>query len=474
MKQTTKKIPIVRYLCYLLAISLLFSGISFARFSGFNSGDVTSPLSRFACSFEISDMSAATFSNVDYWLTIDGEQTAMNTARSIRFTVRNNTQFENGQVDRISDVDLQSTLRLYAPAEFASNLALQIVEIDKNGFYSVSSPQYVLSEFIYNDDGTFATLDRNVNTASFTDYDARTDGVPFDEVLAVQGGFTGTAQNHNGKITAYCSQTGNKLTISSQMRLTQYSVGFLRGKYIEGTEVAESSAPLLYLDCQAEIPYYTVDLQLSDMLLDADGSAMEKQFVLFLTVVKATNNSEFSMQWSDALEKVFEDPAPNSQPKTLYENGPQILGYHFDKQMPLHVFSDGQWTATGQNTTVRLQKTFDYQNGGSKITFSHVAPLLEGATAVAHPLTNFFDAHSTPWEDTLFENITDVHGLFAQCSSGLMTNHVSMADFPDNPHYDSYTNQIDGVADFNMGQALSKAYPTQINVLFIQADEQGG
>lgn len=74
----------------------------------------------------------------------------------------------------------------------------------------------------------------------------------------------------------------------------------------------------------------------------------------------------------------------------------------------------------------------------------------------------------------MFENITDVHGLFAQCSSGLMTNHVSMADFPDNPHYDSYTNQIDGVADFNMGQALSKAYPTQINVLFIQADEQGG
>ena len=187
MKQTTKKIPIVRYLCYLLAISLLFSGISFARFSSFNSGDVTSPLSRFACSFEISDMSAATFSNVDYWLTIDGEQTAMNTARSIRFTVRNNTRFENGQVDRISDVDLQSTLRLYAPAEFASNLALQIVEIDKNGFYSVSSPQYVLSEFIYNDDGTFATFDRNVDTASFTDYDARTDGVPFDdEVLAVQ------------------------------------------------------------------------------------------------------------------------------------------------------------------------------------------------------------------------------------------------------------------------------------------------
>src|SRR5699024_12224078 len=61
------------------------------------------------CSSDL--MSAATFSNVDYWLTIDGEQTAMNTARSIRFTVRNNTQFENGQVDRISDVDLQSTLR---------------------------------------------------------------------------------------------------------------------------------------------------------------------------------------------------------------------------------------------------------------------------------------------------------------------------------------------------------------------------
>ena len=55
-----------------------------------------------------------------------------------------------------------------------------------------------------------------------------------------------------------------------------------------------------------------------------------------------------------------------------------------------------------------------------------------------------------------------------------MTNHVSMADFPDNPRYDSYTKQIAGVADFNMGQALSKAYPTQINVLFIQADEQGG
>ncbi len=140
MNERKKKIPIIRYLCYLLAVSILFTGVTFSRYVSFTSGNTDAMLSRFAVSYEIGDMSALTFSNADYWLNLGGAQVAMNTARTVRFTVRNHTRTEDGAPDRISDIDLQSTLRLYAPAEFVKNLAVQVAEANAAGEYITKTP----------------------------------------------------------------------------------------------------------------------------------------------------------------------------------------------------------------------------------------------------------------------------------------------------------------------------------------------
>ena len=161
-EKKTKKFPIVTYLCCLLAVSILFTGVTFSRYAGFTSGTTDVSLGRFACSYEIGDMSAGTFSNAEYWLQLSGGATSMNTARSVRFTVRNYTLLPDGNPDRISDVDLQSTLRLYAPAEFLGNLAVQVAEMDEEGNYITRTHQYVLEDLIYDGGGNFAVWKEGV------------------------------------------------------------------------------------------------------------------------------------------------------------------------------------------------------------------------------------------------------------------------------------------------------------------------
>ena len=74
-----KKIPIIRYLSYLLVVSLLFTGVTFSRYSMTTSGDSSAPLSRFHCSYEVDEISATSIPNVDYWLKNDS---AASTARA--------------------------------------------------------------------------------------------------------------------------------------------------------------------------------------------------------------------------------------------------------------------------------------------------------------------------------------------------------------------------------------------------------
>lgn len=56
-----KKYPILRYLSYLVIVSILLTGVSFARYTGASSGNVDATLSNFVCSYEISDASSLIF-----------------------------------------------------------------------------------------------------------------------------------------------------------------------------------------------------------------------------------------------------------------------------------------------------------------------------------------------------------------------------------------------------------------------------
>ena len=133
MKEKTKQYPIFIYLVCLLLVSVLFTSVTFSRYTASKSGEVSLPIGQFIYSYEIGDIPSTSFSNADYWLDSSGVQRPMNTPHTINFTLKNYESAPSGEAQRISGVPLQGTLRFYAPAEFAGNLAVQVIEIEAGG-----------------------------------------------------------------------------------------------------------------------------------------------------------------------------------------------------------------------------------------------------------------------------------------------------------------------------------------------------
>ena len=455
-----KKFPIARYLAFLLITAVLFTGATFSRYSSFTSGDLETIISKFAVSYEIGDMSAATFANADYWLTISDDKVAMNAARSVRFTVRNYTLRQDETVDRVSEVDLQGSLRFYAPAEFISSLAVQVVEVDDSGGYVTQTPQYVISEFLYDENGNFRSWNQGdtVDTKNFEDYDAREDGAAVDEVLYMNGGFSRDANAHTGMISAYCPGTDNRLSITASMTETEYSVGFYRRSAGEDS----LSAPQFYLDCVKEIPFYALDITLPEMFFSADEGARQASFVVFITVLDRNEGEDFDVQWD---QKYLQEGA--------VFNGARVTGYHFDRDAEIYAAdASGALVPTGAKTTIRIKKSFT-DNGGV-ISYWHVAPLSEGAPSLVHPVTDFYDGTGGAAEVGDFSKVTTVHGLYGKCSNGGASGFISLAGVTDDPYHAEFTADESAADDYAIDKSLSKGYATKLNVLFAQMSQTEG
>lgn len=192
-KKELKKIPIVTYLLYLLVVSALLAGVTLARYSTFTSGDVSTDIAGFRCSYSINDMSSNTFSNADYWLRPDGsEPTPLNTARTVRYTLSNSRE------GIVSEVDLQAAIRLYAPAEFVDSLAVQLAYLDGTTPVPVT-PQYVLGDLIYDGTayrawGTSGSFDTG-NSEPYEDLDYG------ERKLTMSGGITDTDGKLSGSVS---------------------------------------------------------------------------------------------------------------------------------------------------------------------------------------------------------------------------------------------------------------------------------
>ena len=493
-----KKYPVLRYLSWLVIIGILLAGVSLARYTGATSGSVSAPLSRFLYSYRIADASSLTFSNMDFWLEVEGrEPSATNTARSVRFDLCN--YVEEGGTRRISDVALRSTLRFYAPAEFAGNLAIQLAEAtDVSGVYTAITPQYLLSDLIYRvnevqqADGSvvyetvkdesgapvFAEGARTVSTALSENYNDFTDGAADDleQTLTVTGGFTGTQAEHEGVVTAVAqdAQGGEraKLTLTAKVQDARYSVGFTRT--VETTE--GNVAPILYLDCEAQIPFYTIDIDLPEFYFEA-AQPQSKTFVLFITSVNRIQNKDYSSVWgtvgdiggASSWESLLEAPAAGQSAYTF--NGAKVLGYHFNAMLP--VYGQGSTVPSGE-TTVRITKTYDYEKGGAQLLFEHVAPISEvqGSAAIVHDIRDFYSAPDlsaayTP-DLSAVENVNGQNGaaLYGLCEREGKSGYISFAGIADDPRLERYG----GAADhYVFSEVLSKEYATVLNVLFAQA-----
>lgn len=344
-KNKTKKYPIVTYLCYLLAVCVLFTGVTFSRYTGSTSGSVNAELSRFACSYEITDVSATSFINSPYWIADGGGQSSVNTHRTMRYTVRNYNA--DGAA---SEVDLANTLRIYGPYDFICNLAWQMVEIKNDTEFTTITPQYVLGDVVSVFEGGATTFD----TATSRDYNARSADA---ETLTLSGSLL----NGIGTVSANCEESGNSFTLTGYDKDgVDYSVSFLRGeaKTIQsgdGTEVHVISKPAepFYIDFCDTMRYCTLDIRLANYMTFSANRSEDKTFMIYFTIVDKMDDIG-----ADSYSKYLTAGENGVERNEEYKNA--VTGYHFDQKANVY---DGDGNAAGSTATVR--SVYDFQSAAS-------------------------------------------------------------------------------------------------------------
>ena len=448
-----KKIPIIRYLSYLLVVSLLFTGVTFSRYSMTTSGDSSAPLSRFHCSYEVDEISATSIPNVNYWL---NNKSAASTARTLRYSI------SNFKGDVTSDVAVKAHLRVYLPAEMARHLALQIGTMNiAEGTVTSYTPEIVLDELITAREADRANAQTVINTSSFKNYYDSGVHNAADEKLTVSGSL---AESASPRTISAVNQGGSGLsfTVTASTKEAQYSLGFQRGKN------ENDYAPQLFLDLVREMEFYTIDLYLPSMEFPA-GQPLTKMYIVYLTLTERLGGSDFDAYWSgaDAVlattdadgkvpvenNSVLINSPPAAAGEAYYYNGAKVLGYHFDQTTQF----EAQATAEGESpksTTVRIQCLYDAKEGGYDIKLFHVAPITEDSTEnYVHPIEP--DGQSS----IKFENGT-FSGNFSKgtCDQNQKIDLTNIVAHP-------FTERL------NAYQVLSKSYEVNFKALFVQASE---
>lgn len=291
------KYPLFTYLCLLVAVAAMCTGVTFSRYVSVSGGGAKVGVYPFECSFSIDEISSTAFSNFGYSSSGSGDDgVVMNPPRSISFTARN---YGLGDNPAVSDLDLQSTFRLSAPVEFMANMAFQIASVNNGGTVTPVTPQYILNEIV----GAAENGTGSVDTSDFADY-GEIPGCD-EEKLSVSGGFGESA----GRITAAAlgddGKAGTVIVLDKETRENMaYSVAFCRGVLIkvnDGTgekEINDMSAPVYYADCVTNVEYYTLDITLPSMFLPG-GEAQERQYVFYFTMINKMTGGEFDETYSD-------------------------------------------------------------------------------------------------------------------------------------------------------------------------------
>ena len=365
--------PLVRYLSLLLAVALLFAGVTFARYvtdSGIGTGV---GIAAFDATYSIDGVNSTTFGNQDYYIEANGSYVPLGTtALSVQMTLQNN-----------GDTDVASTVTMRGPAEYWDNLAVQIASSDPSGDAGSSlTPQFVLRDLLYAREGSGNTAvygaykawnGEQIDTEKyFLDYGERADTE--ERTLTMRGSLAEGAARE--VIAAWTDGEGetNTLRITAREEKQRYDVGFARK---DGSDIL----PPVYVECEKEMTVYTLEFTLP--ALDV-AKKTEQSLVLFLNWTKEIVNTSVSADqefWNvdmPAKQKFsFENQAVVGGDVVSTEEKITVLGYHYDVTgVPVVDTSGG---ATGETTTVRVRHIF-----GEEITYQHVASLNDRDGNYAH------------------------------------------------------------------------------------------
>ena len=484
-RKASKKYPIFTYLCYLLAVAALVTSVTFSRYSITQSGDVSTGVAAFDCSYTIEDFSSLNFNNSDYWLSAgndgSGDQLAAGTAHTVRVTMKNSN---NGKT---SDTDVQAHLRVYMSSQLADNLAIQISTEQEAGTPSTYTPQIPLGELFYDDYGykTYDPQTKIETSKFFTDYDAvgndEDGGNVWDETLTVSGTLKNNGTN-NGTLVVSGQSSGLQMTVTAQTRTVDYSVGFSRGV---------SSTPV-YLDLQRNETYYTFDITLPSMLYTG-GTENKSTHVVYFTLTDGIDNTAYwyntEPQYADGKWYITTDEATQNvvpvyeankglvtdmnklitSPSQGYhfkdgEDGKdevKITGYHFEQEAT-YIDDNG----APISTTVRVK--CEYAKGGKyNVSLYHVAPLSETSAAhYVHPIK--WSGDDGILDDVLMEGVVYSPGgtPFADIKTGTCNNSARGMEI------DISNITIDPIdKDAPITAAVNRSYYFDITALFVQASE---
>lgn len=363
---TTKtSYPLMKYLSLLLAVALLFSGVTFARYLSNDRIDASVGIAAFDATYSIDRVNTTTFGNENYWIQTGTSGNIPQGAGSeitVGITLKNN-----------GDTSVQPTLHFEGPQEYWDNIALQLTTARDVAADDVLTPQLVIKDI------ATATGD-SFNTELSTDYGS----LGGDATLALSGSLEADSvvdDNNKVRTATWTTADGeNKMTITKKTGTIDYSVGFVR-------QSEDDFLPPIYVDCRKETDIYSIDLELPELNVEAAGSAdgsrtaKTEKVVVWLTWTKgAPNNSQ------EADEGFWKDIADGKAPQGVKDQSGKeidILGYHFDRSGVPVVNANG--TPTGKTTTVRVKNTFGDTAGALTTEYFHIASLDEEGEDSAYP-----------------------------------------------------------------------------------------
>lgn len=479
-KETIKQYPIVRYLCLLLVVALLFAGVTFSRYQSRFTSENSVGVAEFDASYTIDSVNTTSFGNTHFWQLYNGfwMDQGSGTASTVRITMNNN-----------SAIDLRPTIRMEGPAEFWENIALQITPTTGTGSNIAADTENPLTTQLVIADlvkvRTEATQD-NEHVFEYDKYRQWSEGETFntstsdnfgqlgsgESTLAMTGGITESETDGtvSGSVTATWQSTtvGNvpetrpennwNMTITASMKNVDFSLGFTR-------QQGSSALPALYLDCTANVPYYTIEIDIPMELKAKSGDdPASATYVMYLNWTNAIQAKALGIKFptgnSTASDTGFDVDgdfwtnliATGAQPTTVTANGTEftVLGYHFNyTNVPYSTSAGG---ANAGDTTVRLIREFANTALGTTetISYQHIARLNENDAVFPHDIDP---------ENGYYRCSGDNPAYFeANTINNLSSNFISTT-----------LKTMQGEGEYDYVGVSEKGYSTRISVTFVQA-----
>ena len=448
---TTKtSYPLMKYLSLLLAVTLLFSGVTFARYLSNDRIDASVGIAAFDATYSIDRVNSTTFGNQSYWIEVGGTDIdqGAGTAITVGITLKNN-----------GDTSVQPTLHFEGPAEYWDNIALQLTTARDVAAGEALTPQLVVKDIVE-------------GRKTITDYGS----LGGDATLNLEGSVdTG--------LTATWTYEGveNKMTITKKTDTTiDYSVGFARKDSATG-----EIFPPIFVDCRKQAEIYSIDLELPALNVAAktEEGAATQDVVVWLTWTTALANTSVS---ADRAFWGFEGATPTEESKltgnmqgdkqfsfnnqyvegSTLQTGDEItvLGYHYDVPGVPVVNEDGQ--EKSETTTVRVKETFASEDGTTegKTEYFHVASLNDTDGNYAHdfePVSDGSNIHQCQNKQNTGNRICIDINKVTKLQDFDTVTLVSMVD----------PNNEEGYIKENYAPIQQRAFGVKFRATFVQSSE---